>query len=147
LHPGTLGKPSIEWVGFGLPEPWPHQHGFFGLCTAERPWEGQQVCQNVAPGVPRLRHGVGVGVGCVYTKGTLHGVHLFPEPWFPKWTQKPWYTAGYQNQAAVSPVTLASECLCCCLLLQYLIQSCARGGRRIVEAVCYEIRRAEACVD
>ena len=22
---------------------------------------------------------------------------------------------------------------CCCLLLQYLIQSCARGGRRIVE--------------
>ena len=36
---------------------------------------------------------------------------------------------------------------CCCLLLQYLIQSCARGGRRIVENMCYEIRRAEACVD
>ncbi len=36
---------------------------------------------------------------------------------------------------------------CCCLLLQYLIQSCARGGRRIVEDMCYEIRRAEACVD
>jgi hypothetical protein len=38
----------------------------------------------------------------------------------------------------------------CCLLLQYLIQSCARGGRRIVEDMCYEIveiRRAEACVD
>jgi hypothetical protein len=34
-----------------------------------------------------------------------------------------------------------------CLLLQYLIQSCARGGRRIVEDMCYEIRRAEACVD
>jgi hypothetical protein len=34
-----------------------------------------------------------------------------------------------------------------CLLLQYLIQSCARGGRRIVEDMCYEIRRAEAvCV-
>jgi hypothetical protein len=146
-NPGETVTWSIEWVGFGLPEPWPHQHGFFGLCTAERPWEGQQVCQNVAPGVPRLRHGVGVGVGCVYTKGTLHGVHLFPEPWFPKWTQKPWYTAGYQNQAAVSPVTLASECLCCCLLLQYLIQSCARGGRRIVEDMCCEIRQAEACVD
>ena len=35
----------------------------------------------------------------------------------------------------------------CCLLLQYLIQSCARGGRRIVEDMYYEIRRAEACVD
>ena len=32
-------------------------------------------------------------------------------------------------------------------LLQYLIQSCARGGRRIVEVMCYEIRRAETCVD
>ena len=41
---------------------------------------------------------------------------------------------GYNNQG-------------CCLLLQYLIQSCARGGRRIVEDMCYEIRRAEACVD
>jgi hypothetical protein len=30
-----------------------------------------------------------------------------------------------------------------CLLLQYLIQSCGRGGRRIVEDMCYEIRRAE----
>jgi hypothetical protein len=34
-----------------------------------------------------------------------------------------------------------------CLLLQYLVQSCPRGGRRIVEDMCYEIRRAEACVD
>jgi hypothetical protein len=34
-----------------------------------------------------------------------------------------------------------------CLLLQYRIQSCARGGRRIVEDMCYEIQRAEACVD
>jgi hypothetical protein len=32
-----------------------------------------------------------------------------------------------------------------CLLLQYLIQSCARG--RIVEDMCYEIRRVEACED
>jgi hypothetical protein len=36
---------------------------------------------------------------------------------------------------------------CCCLLLQYLIQSCARGGRRTVEDMCYEIQRAGACVD
>jgi hypothetical protein len=35
----------------------------------------------------------------------------------------------------------------CCLFLQYLLQSCFRGGRGIVEDVCYEIRRAEACVD
>jgi hypothetical protein len=27
---------------------------------------------------------------------------------------------------------------CVCLLLQYLIQSCSRGGRRIVEDMCYE---------
>jgi hypothetical protein len=32
---------------------------------------------------------------------------------------------------------------CVCLLLQDLIQSCARGGRRIVEDMCYEIRRAD----
>jgi hypothetical protein len=35
----------------------------------------------------------------------------------------------------------------CCLLLQYLLQGCARGGRRIMEDMCYEIRRAEDCVD
>jgi hypothetical protein len=28
-----------------------------------------------------------------------------------------------------------------------LIQSCASGGRRIVEDMCYEIRRSEACMD
>jgi hypothetical protein len=37
--------------------------------------------------------------------------------------------------------------ICVCLLLQDLLQSCARGGRRIVEDMYYEIRRAEACVD
>ena len=36
---------------------------------------------------------------------------------------------------------------CVCLLLQYLLQSCSRGGRGIVEDMCYERRRAEACVD
>jgi hypothetical protein len=42
-------------------------------------------------------------------------------------------------------------CVCwdlvCVLLLQDLLQSCARGGRRRVEDMCYERRRAEACVD
>ena len=36
---------------------------------------------------------------------------------------------------------------CVCVLLQDLLQSCARGGRRRVEDMCYERRRAEACVD
>jgi len=35
----------------------------------------------------------------------------------------------------------------CVLLLQDLLQSCARGGRRRVEDMCYERRRAEACAD
>jgi hypothetical protein len=35
----------------------------------------------------------------------------------------------------------------CVLLLQDLLQSCARWGRRRVEDMCYERRRAEACVD
>ena len=34
-----------------------------------------------------------------------------------------------------------------CLPLQYLLQSCSRGGKGIVEDMCYERRRAEACVD
>jgi hypothetical protein len=38
-------------------------------------------------------------------------------------------------------------CYVCVLLLQDLLQSCARGGRRRVEDMCYERRRAEACVD
>ena len=32
-------------------------------------------------------------------------------------------------------------CVCVCLLLQYLLQSCSRGGRGIVEDMCYERRR------
>jgi hypothetical protein len=35
----------------------------------------------------------------------------------------------------------------CFLLLQDLLQNCSRGGRRRVEDMCYERRRAEACVD
>jgi hypothetical protein len=41
------------------------------------------------------------------------------------------------------------QCVCVytLLLLQYLLQSCMRGGRGIVEDVCYERRRVEALVD
>jgi hypothetical protein len=35
----------------------------------------------------------------------------------------------------------------CVLLLRDLLQSCSRGGVRRVEDMCYERRRAEACVD
>ena len=41
---------------------------------------------------------------------------------------------------------LYASCVCV-LLLQDLLQSCARGGRRRVEDMCYERRLAEACVD
>ena len=34
-----------------------------------------------------------------------------------------------------------------CLLLQDLLQSCSRGGGRRVDDMCYDRRRAEACVD
>ena len=31
--------------------------------------------------------------------------------------------------------------------MQYLIQRCASAGKMTEEVMCYEIRRAEACVD
>jgi len=49
----------------------------------------------------------------------------------------------------IRAVTFENFCqVCVCdLLLQDLLQSCSRGGRRRVEDMCYERRRAEACVD
>jgi hypothetical protein len=35
---------------------------------------------------------------------------------------------------------------CVCLILQYIKQSCLRGGKGIVKDMCYERRRAETCV-
>jgi len=35
----------------------------------------------------------------------------------------------------------------CFSTAQDLLQSCSRGGGRIVEDMCYERRRTEACVD
>ena len=37
--------------------------------------------------------------------------------------------------------------VCVCLLLQDLVQSCLRVCGGILEDMCYERRRAEACVD
>ena len=54
-------------------------------------------------------------------------------------TSKPSVVETNVSQSAGSKV--------CVLLLQDLLQSCARGGRRRVEDMCYERRRAEACVD
>jgi hypothetical protein len=42
------------------------------------------------------------------------------------------------------PITIH---VCACLLLQDLVQSCLRLGGGIWEDMCYERRRAEACVD
>ena len=51
----------------------------------------------------------------------------------------------------VGPSRMAAEIAVglrvCVLLLQDLLQSCVRGGRRRVEDMCYERRRAEDCVD
>jgi len=44
-------------------------------------------------------------------------------------------------------VRFPNESVCICLLLQDLLQRCSRGGRRRVEDMDYERRRAEACVD
>jgi len=38
-------------------------------------------------------------------------------------------------------------CVCVCLLLHDLVQSCLRGEGGILEDMCYERRRAEASVD
>ena len=43
--------------------------------------------------------------------------------------------------------TQAPQILCVCLLLQDLVQSCLRGEGGMLEDMCYERRRAEACVD
>ena len=44
-------------------------------------------------------------------------------------------------------MALFAQKIVCVLLLQDLLQSCSRGGRRRVEDMCYERQRAEACVD
>ena len=70
----------------------------------------------------------------------------------------PTYTAGKESRARVQYAearrkvrpkskNLQGKGCVCVLLLQDLLQSCSRGGRRIVEDMCYEIRQAEACVD
>jgi len=53
----------------------------------------------------------------------------------------PLWTVANGGLAQTPPVQV------CVLLLQNLLQSCSRGGQRIVEDMCYERRRAEACVD
>jgi hypothetical protein len=69
------------------------------------------------PGVPRLRHGAGVGVGQVCAEGTVHGpivsrqpLACFPDPKFwQKRTQKLWYTAGWESRS-VGWVTGVDAC-------------------------------------
>jgi hypothetical protein len=55
----------------------------------------------------------------------------------------------YALLSSSTPQTALSTVVsgCVCLFLQYLLQSCSRGGRGIVEDMCYQRRRAEACVN
>jgi hypothetical protein len=55
------------------------------------------------PGVPRLRHGVGVGVGHVCVEGTVHGPIVSrshasrPKSWQKK--DQIWYTTGWESRS------------------------------------------------
>ena len=69
---------------------------------------------------------------------------------------RPWQNAARLNRSAselfklvCDDIPAAVKCTgaVCVLLLQDLLQSCSRGGGRRVEDMCYERRRAEACVD
>jgi hypothetical protein len=57
------------------------------------------------PGVPRLRHGVGVGVGHFCAEGTVHGPIVsrshasWTQNFGKKRTQKLWHTAGWESRA------------------------------------------------
>ena len=97
--------------------------------------------------------------------GTYGALHLIPyETYTPSctdslhWARVQLASAGLSIKnlgvllplllSLFSPVAIIQICLfVCVLLLQDLLQSCARGGRRRVEDMCYERRRAEACVD
>jgi hypothetical protein len=88
---------------------------------------------------------------CVRGEGGDIGGHVVArddEP-RPLWTSLPvTHRREVREEASELCVCVFITCVCMlCLLLQDLVQSCARGGRRIVEDMCYEIRRAEACVD
>jgi len=67
-----------------------------------------------------------------------------PPPHRPRYVQP---IPAYMRRISIGMPNFGKPKLCVCLLLQDLLQSCARWGRRIVEDMCYEIRRAEACVD
>jgi hypothetical protein len=58
------------------------------------------------------------------------------------------YARGRKWATCARPPPLAgTRSVCVCLLLQDLVQTCLHGGGGIWEDMCYERRRAEACVD
>ena len=75
-----------------------------------------------------------------------------------RWEQRFWAHVTWNLTFAKAPLKSSTKVVfrrgglyhptpVCVLLLQDLLQSRARGGRRRVEDMCYERRRAEACVD
>jgi hypothetical protein len=98
--------------------------------------------------------GGGVRVGCVFiTAGPVGGggrafyytVCVFITA-VPNTKLFAWGVCVYYCAPTYTVYTVSRDSVCV-LLLQDLLQSCARGGRRRVEDMCYERRRAEACVD
>ena len=91
------------------------------------------------------------GSGCGHGSATRHhriataGRDLLPKP--PATTR--WGTAPLRGVTTAKEAHYGQECppVCVCLLLQDLVQSCLRGEGGILEDMCYERRRAEACVD
>ncbi len=62
------------------------------------------------------------------------------------WLTVAWAVEQIQIRWTVEAHVVAQEReidMVCVLLLQDLLQSCARGGRRRVEDMCYERRRAD----
>ena len=72
------------------------------------------------------------------------------EGWVDGWERGGWMGFEFargEDKEDKGGASEKSRRVCVCLLLQDLLQSCARWGRGIVEDMCYEIRRAEACVE
>ena len=112
--------------------------------TSERGGEGDCVKEGGRGEGERERDGTREEPGTLTQGGALFSlVPLVWESKTPGWLVQAQPPA--QRGSGAHPVCVYYCSVC--LFLQYLLQSCARGGRRRVEDMCYERLRAEACVD